>query len=124
MQCILIGVASSSSELDEKLWSLITTEVTHVEDCEVTWIDSSFATYEEERSLLLKAILSDESNVEDVVNKVSAVVGDDISCELWATAPAILPLRPADGYDKYIKYNKKEVENLRRKNKVLHMCTE
>lgn len=115
MQCILIGVASSSSELDEKLWSLITTEVTHVEDdCEVTWIDSSFATDMEngQRTLLLKAI-SDASNVEDLVNAVSAVVGDDISCELWATAPAILPLRPADGYDKYIKYNKKEVEKQR-----------
>lgn len=111
IQCLLIGVASSSSELDEKLRSLITTEVTHVEDCEVTWIDSSYATDEEngQRTLLLSAIiLSDASN--GCLNAVSAVVGDDISCELWATAPAILPLRPADGYDKYIKYNKKEVE--------------
>jgi hypothetical protein len=111
MQCLLIGVASSSSELDEKLRSLITTEVTRAEDFEVTWIDSSYATDEEngQRTLLLSAIiLSDASN--GCLNAVSAVVGDDISCELWATAPAILPLRPADGYGKYIKYNKKEVE--------------
>ena len=82
--------------------------------CEVTWIDSSFAIDEEndgQRTLLLSAILSDASNVsEHLLNAVSAFVGDAISCELWATAPAILPLRPADGYDKYIKYNKKEVE--------------
>lgn len=116
MQCILIGVASSTSESDDELWSLITREVTHLEDdcCEVTWIDSSFAIDEEndgQRTLLLSAILSDASNVsEHLLNAVSAFVGDAISCELWATAPAILPLRPADGYDKYIKYNKKEVE--------------
>lgn len=116
MQCILIGVASSTSDSDDELWSLITREVTHLEDdcCEVTWIDSSFAIDEEndgQRTLLLSAILSDASNVsEHLLNAVSAFVGDAISCELWATAPAILPLRPADGYDKYIKYNKKEVE--------------
>jgi ectoine hydroxylase-related dioxygenase (phytanoyl-CoA dioxygenase family) len=105
MQCILIGVASPSTESDQTLWGLVTQHVTHVADeVIITWVNYSYATDEEEgqRTLLLCAI-SDASNTDDVVNAVSAVVERD--AELWATAPAILPLRPLDGYDCYIKYN-------------------
>lgn len=104
MQCILIGIASSSPDTDEKLWSLVTKQVTHINDAIITWVNYSSATDEEcgQRTLLLCAI-SDVSNTDDIVNAVSIAVERD--AELWATAPAILPLRPVDGCDRYIKYN-------------------
>lgn len=104
MQCVLIGIQSPSPDADETLWSL-TQQVTHIKnDATITWINYSSATDEEcgQRTLLLCAI-SDAPNTDDVVNAVSSAVERD--AELWATAPAILPLRPVDGYDRYIKYN-------------------
>ena len=112
MQCILIGIASPSIDTDESLWGLVTEQVTYINNddaIQVTWINSSTATDDEQqgqRTLLLCAVISDDissSDTNDVVNAVSTAAGCD--AELWATAPAILPLRPVDGYDRYIKYN-------------------
>jgi ectoine hydroxylase-related dioxygenase (phytanoyl-CoA dioxygenase family) len=109
MQCILIGVASPSSASDDTLWSLVIQHITHVDDVPVTFINSSYVTDVDEeqnqRTLLLCAI-SDSSNVDNIVSAVSSAVGVDAACELWATAPAILPLRPSDGYDSHIKSEK------------------
>jgi len=113
MQCILIGVASPSNDVDATLWGLVTQQVTHVDEIIITWVNYSYATDEEEgqRTLLLCAI-SDASNTDDIVNAVSAIVERD--AEVWATAPAILPLRPLGGYDKYIKNYDKEFSELLR----------
>ena len=110
MQCILLGIASPSPDTDETLWCLVTRQVTHINDTILTWVNSSTASDEDQqgqRTLLLCAIISDDdvtsSITDDVVNAVSMAAERD--AELWATAPAILPLRPVDGYDRYIKYN-------------------
>jgi len=106
MQCILIGTPSPSPDADETLWGLVTQHITHINnENAITWINSSTATDKEQegqRTLLLCAI-SDASNTDDIVNAVSTVVECD--AEVWATAPARLPLRPMDGYDRYIKYS-------------------
>eukprot|EP00574_Skeletonema_japonicum_P007209 CAMPEP_0201736052 /NCGR_PEP_ID=MMETSP0593-20130828/38695_1 /ASSEMBLY_ACC=CAM_ASM_000672 /TAXON_ID=267983 /ORGANISM="Skeletonema japonicum, Strain CCMP2506" /LENGTH=383 /DNA_ID=CAMNT_0048229717 /DNA_START=59 /DNA_END=1207 /DNA_ORIENTATION=+ len=112
MQCILIGIASPSPNADGTFWSLVIEQVTHTNDAIVTWVNSSSATDAEcgQRTLLLCAISdSDASNTDDIVNAVSTAVECD--AELWATAPAILPLRPVDGYDRYIKYNSSSNNN-------------
>ena len=116
MQCILIGVASPSTDVDETLWFLVTQHITLIDDVPISWVNSSTATdvdEEGQRTLLLCAI-SDASNADDIVNAVSTAVERGV--ELWATAPAILPLRPLDldGYDSYIKYNNNKTESLQK----------
>ena len=105
MHCILIGVTPLGPE--DELWKNVTQRVSEVGGLNVNWISSSTA-YDEGRPTQLLCARSD-APVEDIVSATSLCLGDlGYSCELWASAPAILPLRPLDygGYKKHLTHNK------------------
>lgn len=112
MQCILIGVVNPPGDRNTTtswLWQTVTDHVKIVNNHEVNWIATSEATDEGTPTQLLCA--TSDASVEDVVAATSHALLDIVgngggdggySCELWASAPAILPLRPMDGYRKHL----------------------
>jgi len=86
--------------------------VAKVDGFTVNWISSS-TSHEEGQPVLLLCATTD-APVEDVVAATSTAItitlGRGRTCELWASAPAILPLRPLGGYDEHILRDKLEVE--------------
>ncbi len=79
--------------------------LTKVDGFTVDWIASS-KTQDDEGEPVGLICAATDAPVEDVVAATSSAVSGDLgdrhTCELWASAPAILPLRPLEGYDKYI----------------------
>lgn len=105
MICILIGVSPPS----EELWENISKNMVSVEYAgigrmvDITWIQHCPADDEGKPVELFTAITS--APTLNVVELVDKTLGDQFSCELWASAPAILPLQPSGGYDKVIRYD-------------------
>lgn len=92
---------SSEGEGDE-LYTKLSQQVTEVDGCKmITWVSSSVANDEDGTPTQLVSVVT-EVRVEAFVEVVSASLSDQYSCELWGSAPAILPLRPIDGYDQYL----------------------
>lgn len=103
MNCILIGVTPSGPE--NAAWDAVSKVLTKVNGFTVDWITRSKTQDEEGRPVdLICAVCC--ALVDDVVAATSSAIscglGESYACELWASAPAILPLKPPDGYDKYI----------------------
>ena len=88
MQCILIGVCPP---LDNDSALAVPS---------VTWLKSTSEIYDDEGNLVqLICGLTDINSTEDIVDAISKSIGSEYTCELWATAPALLPLKPLGGYD-------------------------
>lgn len=83
------------------MWNAVSHHVPNVDGNDVDWIEYGECLDEGEPTQLLCA--SSDAPAEDVVAAVAEALGElGCSCELWASAPAIFPLRPAgdrDGYD-------------------------
>ncbi len=103
MNCILIGVTPPGPE--KAAWDAVSKGLPRVDGFTVDWIARSKTQDEEGRLVDLLCAVT-EALVDDVVAATSSAIscglGESHGCELWASAPAILPLRPSDGYDKYI----------------------
>lgn len=105
MICILLGVYPPS----EDLWENISKNMVSVEYAgigrmvAITWVQHCLATEEGMPVQLFTAITS--APTLNVVELVDSALGDQYRCELWASAPAILPLQPTGGYDKAICYD-------------------
>jgi ectoine hydroxylase-related dioxygenase (phytanoyl-CoA dioxygenase family) len=108
MHCILIGVTGPFSR-DNAAWSTVTQFITTMDENErqhsVSWISYS-TTHDEDGRHVTLLCATTEASVDDVIyanaQVISRELGDRYSCELWASAPAILPLRPVEGYEQFI----------------------
>ena len=114
MQCILIGVSPPCPEA----WKIVNEHLVEYDDYVINWISNSKATYEGQSVDLLCAV-TEAPLVDDIVSATAHVISDNTStchiCELWASSPAILTLRPIEGYDKYITVAEKQSnENVER----------
>jgi len=87
MQCILIGICPP----------LDTGSVLAVPS--VTWLKRTSETYDDEGNLVQLICGITDVSVADIVDAISKSIGPEYTCELWATAPALLPLKPLSGYD-------------------------
>ncbi|CAJ1965794.1 unnamed protein product [Cylindrotheca closterium] len=67
---------------------------------DITWVQHCLANDDGKPVQLFTAIT--KAPTLNVVGLVDETLGDEYSCELWASAPAILPLQPPEGYDKVI----------------------
>lgn len=92
--CILVGVSPLLSKLE-----LI--DVSQKLEKSVTWVASSQADDEDGKPTQLLCGTT-ECSVDDIVEETCKALGEKYSCELWASAPAILPLRPSCGYNKLL----------------------
>ena len=86
MQCILIGISPPLK--NDSALSVHSS---------VRWMKST-KIYDEDKQVQLMCGLSD-INSTDIVDDISKSIGSEYTCELWATAPALLPLKPLSGYD-------------------------
>lgn len=107
MHCILIGVTGPSSSSDDAVWKTVIQFITAVGADErqnsISWVSRSTTCDDEGRSVILLCCTTEAHvNADDVIDATSSGLGDRYSCELWASAPAILPLRPIEGYDSFI----------------------
>ena len=108
MICILIGVVPPS----EKSWEIVKDTILTVNDIPVEWRDHSIANDEGTPTLIIQALTeaSPTKVVEEVQAKIKQEIRDNknqntkVSCEIWATAPAPLPLQPRNGYEDILKY--------------------
>ena len=87
MQCILIGVCPP---LDNDSILAVSS---------VTWLKSTSEIYDEGNPVQMICGITDVTAAEDIVDAISKSIGSEYTCELWATAPALLPLKPLSGYD-------------------------
>jgi len=104
MHCVLIGVTTYSPRSDAEdaaAWKEVTQQVTEVDGITVNWVSSSKSNDEGKPTQLLCAT-TDAPVLEDVVAATAKALGDCHETELWASAPAILPLRPLNGYNTHI----------------------
>ena len=88
MQCILIGICPPLKN-DSAL-------AVH---SSVRWLKSTKIYDEEDNHVQLICGITDVSVAEDIVYAISKSIGSEYTCELWATAPALLPLKPLSGYE-------------------------
>ncbi|KAL3773018.1 hypothetical protein ACHAWO_003973 [Cyclotella atomus] len=103
MQCVVLGVKPVESERSEgELLEKLSMLIQEINGSTITWISSSTAHDEGKPSQLISCLT--EASVDDVTAAVSGVISSDC-CELWGSAPAILPLRPSCGYDPHIFYD-------------------
>ncbi|KAL7510351.1 hypothetical protein ACHAXN_011998 [Cyclotella atomus] len=103
MQCVVLGVKPVESERSEgELLEKLSMQIQEINGSTITWISSSTAHDEGKPSQLISCLT--EASVDDVTAAVSGVISSDC-CELWGSAPAILPLRPSCGYDPHIFYD-------------------
>lgn len=112
--CIIIGVPSFPGTLSADVaWEIVTGDVTKVSGFAVIWVSCSLS-HDEGRPVQLLCAVTD-ADVDDVVSATSVaitrVLGYHCSCELWASAPAILPLRPLGGYNQYFLCDKQTFSN-------------
>lgn len=110
MHCILIGVTGPPSPSPvNAAWSTVTQFITTVDENErqhsVSWISYS-TTHDDDGRHATLLCATTEASVDDVIDATTHVLlrelGNRYSCELWASAPAILPLRPVEGYEQFI----------------------
>lgn len=110
MQCLLIGVSPPCQEA----WQIVNEHLVEHDDYVINWISNSKATYDGQPVDLLCAV-TEAPIVDDIVTATAHVISDNTStchiCELWASSPAVLPLRPMEGYDKYITVKKQSNED-------------
>lgn len=108
MICILIGVVPPS----EKSLEIVKDTISTVDGIPVEWRDHSIANDEGTPTLIIEALTeaSPTEVIEEVQAKMKQEIRDDenqktkVSCEIWATAPAPLPLQPLNGYEDVLKY--------------------
>jgi ectoine hydroxylase-related dioxygenase (phytanoyl-CoA dioxygenase family) len=105
MHCAVIGVSPITLErVNEELAYKLSQQVREITGSQVTLISSSIARDEDGTPTLLLSCVTN-SSVEDLVAAVSAELSNDYVCELWGSAPAILPLRPHGGYHPHLFYD-------------------
>lgn len=103
MHCIVLGLSPSSSQSDrDELADKVTQQVKEANGSAVTWVATSMAHEDGMPTQLLSC--TTEASVEDVTKAVSCTLPEH-TCELWGSAPAILPLRPSEGYDQHFLYD-------------------
>jgi ectoine hydroxylase-related dioxygenase (phytanoyl-CoA dioxygenase family) len=93
MICILVGICPPSPELWKEITERVTSVGTHHT---VRWISHSLVHDEGKPTQLFTA--TSDAPVDVVVAATAEALGAQYSCELWASAPAILPLKPSEGY--------------------------
>lgn len=101
MQCIVIGISPISSQREEGvLKNKLTEQLTGVDGSLITWVSNSVAVEEGIHTQLFSCIT--DANVDEVVTAVKDTLPREYTCELWGSAPAILPLRPPEGYNHHL----------------------
>jgi ectoine hydroxylase-related dioxygenase (phytanoyl-CoA dioxygenase family) len=111
MFCVLVGVVPPDDH--ETLWEIVPQEVTSVVDDDgdvatVEWRSHSLVTDEGIPTLIMSAVSEAPATPEAIVAAVEAAlwntkpptnntVQQHYSCEMWASAPAPLPLLPSRG---------------------------
>ena len=104
MQCVVIGVGDVSPQNDGDVFmNTMSKQVTNVNGSQVNWVSSSMAHEKDGTPSLLLACVTDASD-QAVIEAVSNSL-PDYACEVWGSAPAILPLKPFEGYDRHIFYD-------------------
>lgn len=98
MLCVLIGVLPPRTHY----WDTLCHDAPFSDDVGIEWRDQSIADDEGTPTLLIEAIChSTTTTAEMVMAVVEGALNtreDTVVCEVWASAPAPLPLRPSDGY--------------------------
>ncbi|KAL3791730.1 hypothetical protein HJC23_007497 [Cyclotella cryptica] len=99
MQCLLIGLRPMPAEreaveLRTKMWQ----QVTDIDGLPVQWVSFSTAQDEDRSPTLLLSLLT-EATADNVIKVATELIAGEYSCELWGSAPAILPLKPCEGYE-------------------------
>ena len=103
MQCLVIGVRDASSQKDgQVLMNEMSKQVPNVNESKINWVSRSM-THEEDGMTQLLACVTDASD-QEVIAAVSNALPDH-ACELWGSAPALLPLKPSEEYDHHIFYD-------------------
>ncbi len=115
MICVLIGVVPSLQNVWENIIKKERSTLLVDDDDAIEWRDYSTAIDDGKPTLLIEALT--EASAEAVLTEVTAKLKEeliksnneesktDVACELWATAPAPLPLRPLEGYENIVKCN-------------------
>lgn len=107
MFCTLVGISPPREDAWDTIQSVKSVRGTRVE-----WTTRSLAHDEEGRSVLLVTAVCEEPATADelVAAAQDALVEADASssCELWASCPAPIPLRPVAGYENAIANNDEE----------------
>lgn len=102
MHCVLIGVSPMPSQKDgDELRTKLSHQLTEIDGSSVQWISFSMIQDEDGIPTLLLALIT-ESSAENVAAVVTELISYEYSCELWGSAPAILPLKPSDGYTPHL----------------------
>ena len=93
MYCVVIGIHPPRGELAK-----VVRDVKTVENESVDWHETSTATDDGKLTFLASAwtLASSDALYEAVQYRVKEL---HVECEIWATSPAPLPLRPTKGYD-------------------------
>lgn len=97
MICILIGICPP----DPELWTVLRKKITGIDTAHsVRWVSHSLVQDEGKPTQVFTA--TSDAPVDAVVAATAEALDVHYSCELWASAPAILPLRPYGGYSNHI----------------------
>ena len=106
--CAVVGILPPSTDL----FASIRKQINTIDGTSIEWRDEYSLVNDEERqnalTLLMTAIYEEPVTHENIVSAVEKELKsqdhceEPCLCELWASAPAPVPLRPLDGYDKVV----------------------
>lgn len=112
MICALVGLSPPNPRLGDHVKRQVTCTIDDDDESHsIEWRKEHALALDEDHdnaeTLLLTAVTN--ATAESVLETVKKAVKDyeyshegNVCCELWASAPAPLPLRPLDGYDRHI----------------------
>lgn len=102
MFCVLLGIVPPLD--DEAVERVQNTVIKIQETADVQWSSARSLVDDEETgkcTLLLSAISEEPGTPELILTAVEDALNATYSCEVWASAPARLPLRPITGYPSF-----------------------
>ncbi|KAL7545774.1 hypothetical protein ACHAWF_009119 [Thalassiosira exigua] len=105
MLCVLAGIAPAGASClleDDKIWDAIHLQIANVNGEVVNWI-ASRKSHDDDGHPVTLVCATSSAPVDDIIAAASDILDNlGYSCELWASAPAILPLRPLCGYTQHL----------------------
>lgn len=85
MQSVLIGICPP---ITEDTWKGT------IDIDEIQWVDESLINDNGQPTTLVEALIDEATDANEMVSLVSKSLGEKHLCELWASAPAPMPLKP------------------------------